>query len=102
MGESSAPAYLVITLGERSQISKLETWVLMPALPLTNPSFVLTFLRTPLPHLLNGPDGFPIGWLALLSREARGGTLKLVRSLYHFGENHCVMFETRRCYLVWR
>lgn len=43
----------------------------------------------------------PSGWLALLSREARESTLKPVMSLYHFGETHCVMFETRRCYLIW-
>lgn len=43
MGWSIAFALLVTTLEERSQISKLliESWVLMPALPLMNPSFML-------------------------------------------------------------
>ena len=43
MGWSIALALLVTTLEERPQISKLliESWVLMPALPLTDPSFML-------------------------------------------------------------
>jgi len=43
VGWSIAFALLVTTLEERSQISKLliESWVLMPALPLMNPSFML-------------------------------------------------------------
>lgn len=43
VGWSIAFALLVTTLEERSQISKLliENWVLVPALPLKNPSFML-------------------------------------------------------------